>query len=112
MGGSSYDMAMGNGIVQYSLGYQSGRMCDIGHQYGTNTIRNFPESFKIHVPGIRRCPGNYQFWTFLKGNGLDFIVIQYPRFLLLSIKNGLIQPSGKIHRGTMCKMAAVGEIKA
>lgn len=49
MGGCGYNVAIRNRIVEQTTGDHSGRMCDIGHEQGTDFVGNFTHAFVVPV---------------------------------------------------------------
>ncbi len=85
-------------------------MGHIDHHLGTDLVGNAPKGFKIEGTGIGAGTGDNQGRLAFKSNSFNFIVVDETGFLVHTVRNNVVQLSGKVYGGTMGKMTTVGQV--
>ena len=99
-------------ILQQSGCNQTGRMCHVYHEYGTNLVGNLTHAGIIPLAAVSRTAADNHFRAMFKSQFLHLVVIHTAGFLVEVVTDGMVEDTGSIHSRTMGQMASVVQIQA
>ena len=88
----------------------AGDVSDVGKHSSAYALCDFADAFEVDDARVGRSAADEQFRFVLFSNALQFVVIDLLRLAGDAVVGNLVTDAGKVHRMTVCEMAAVRKV--
>ena len=109
MGGGSYNIGIGHGVLVCAAGNKTCNVGHIHHKYCANLVGDVGKQLKIDSTGISGCACDQQLGLMLLSQVADLIIVDKTGFVVDIIGNDIIVLTGNIGRAAVGQVTTIGQ---